>query len=178
MPEPFAYGLLPIAHCLLADVASASSVCCQKGCGMRRFTYSFLFAVIYSSEHEGESVQIKSCRACVCRLLRFVQMQKHTICGMLPAAHRAGADSQPYGVGPLETCPHMGSPFAGPAMARGFSSDDVLTIPKSPPKQIVRFLLYFACCHKAWQLNLLSMRLATSFAGRSYWSFRLQCCHE
>ncbi|KAL0049660.1 hypothetical protein WJX82_007087 [Trebouxia sp. C0006] len=52
------------------------------------------------------------------------------------AGRRAGADSQPYGVGPLETCPPPGSPFADPAMPRAFSSGDAMTLPRSPPKQI------------------------------------------
>ncbi|KAA6427443.1 MAG: hypothetical protein FRX49_02106 [Trebouxia sp. A1-2] len=52
------------------------------------------------------------------------------------AGRKAGADSQPYGVGPLETCPPPGSPFADPAMPRAFSSEDAMTLPRSPPKQI------------------------------------------
>ena len=59
------------------------------------------------------------------------------------AGRRAGADSQPYGVGPLETCPPPGSPFADPAMTRAFSSADAMLLPKSPPKQIVRHLACF-----------------------------------
>ena len=59
------------------------------------------------------------------------------------AGRRAGADSQPYGVGPLETCPPPGSPFADPAMTCAFSSADAMPLPRSPPKQIVRHLACF-----------------------------------
>ena len=71
---------------------------------------------------------------------------------MTAAGRRAGTDSQPYGVGPLDTSPPPGYPLADPSMARGFSSDEILTIPKSPPKQIVRPSAALPCLKHASNL--------------------------
>ncbi|KAL3145388.1 hypothetical protein ABBQ38_001638 [Trebouxia sp. C0009 RCD-2024] len=49
---------------------------------------------------------------------------------------KAGVTTQPYGVGPLETCPPPGSPCSEPPSRRGFPSEEPMMAPKSPPKQI------------------------------------------
>lgn len=54
------------------------------------------------------------------------------------AERKAGASNQPYGVGPLETCPPAGSPFSDtPSSTLRLLSEDPMPAPKSPPKQIV-----------------------------------------
>ena len=78
------------------------------------------------------------------------------------AGRKAGVDSQPYGIGPLETCPPPGSPFADPATADA-PYEEPQTVSKSPPKQIVRinsqkFPPFLSPIHTSASLNPLAYR--------------------
>ena len=80
------------------------------------------------------------------------------------AERKAAASNQPYGVGPLETCPPAGSPFSDPpSSTRGPACQEAMPAPKSPPKQIVSAFISKLQC--ACRLCRIAAMLLGSTAG-------------
>ena len=105
---------------------------------------------LYQSLSAGKQPRAEDC----CNWLTA----KLNACG---AERKAGVSNQPYGVGPLETCPPAGSPFSDPpsSMSR-LPSEDPKPAPKSPPKQIVSVLVSeFPVCRQASGTSTVSLYL-------------------
>ncbi len=131
-----AHCLLQAAHCLIMNQKQRqSTVCCTWPSRHHVFVLFCACSILTSATCTSTCIPVGFFLICTNAATNAAAVVNHLVSH---EGRRAGADSQPYGVGPLETCPPPGSPFADPARPRAFSSEDAVTLPRSPPKQIVR----------------------------------------